>query len=127
MTELVFNPEDVAVYERLAGLCQFLVAKGEELNRLEAVQAAGSDFEAALAQIAAVREGVERSYAEIDRIFGTGTIAKIFGDRDRELLPALVSQLLEGVMPHFARARTEKVSQYLPPTSGGKKRRRVMK
>jgi hypothetical protein len=125
VTELVFNPEDVAVYERLAGLCRFLVEKGKELSRLESVTGE-NDFEDVLVQIAAVREGVEHSYAEIDKIFGAGTVNKIFGRSDPELLPALVSQLIEGVMPAFARARTEQVSKYLPTAEGGKKRKRAV-
>lgn len=56
-----------------------------------------------------------------------GTVAKIFGGQDHELLPALIAQLLEGVMPYFAEARAEKVGRYLPPDAGKGKRKRVMK
>ena len=127
--EICFNPEDVGVYDRFLNILSKIsesqkkidgIGDIKELTEEEVTLAEETgELDETFSKIKNISkitvDLVDEISAELDNIFGEGT-AEFFLQWSKDL--ELINPLLDGVMPYFEKARSEKTDKYLNKTDG---------
>ncbi len=110
-----FNPEDIVFVEKFYGLIKEFEQKevefrqrADEINAVEGVDEYGIPVNTA-ENIKLVIDLCQYLRVQIDKVFGTGTSQKAFGDANTL---NMFEQFFEGITPFIQGARSNKVNQY---------------